>query len=289
MTLLDSLEPAITVDEIGIVGARLDPYWLKATYQPVFQVSAGSLKPVGASAGLRATRDGRALAISNLAVQASEAAGGQFGALKLALEIRNHQHIGCDETRLFCEFEAALALDAGAALERLELAAQLLAGEGIATDRLVCMIAGRKDIEQQALVRLAAAIRLHGFALGIDDFGEGFPAIELVEMLRPDILRIDGAWFGRVATVPRAASLLKPLFAGLHGAGAQILVDGIALPIHLEAALDSGADHVQGPLVGSVKLAGDIFPDADLPVTEYLKRVDNVVSLAERRRANQRR
>ena len=76
-------------------------------------------------------------------------------------------------------------------------------------------------------------------------------------------------------SAPSPASLRPPGFSqrwcrAYRSSGAQVLVDGIATETALRVALDSGAELFSGPLLAPPALAGDVFPDAPLPIEALL-------------------
>src|SRR5690606_35905206 len=115
---------------------------------------------------------------------------------------------------------------------------------------LVCEVTESPALDRATFVRLAAEMRRLGMRLAIDDFGSGDSTLERVELLEPDFVKIDGAWFRRLVQTPGAARLLANLVDGFHRGGASVLVEGIETSAQLRAALDAGADCVQGYLLG---------------------------------------
>ncbi|HEV7415908.1 MAG TPA: EAL domain-containing protein [Tianweitania sediminis] len=285
-----AVSQAILVDEIGLASATFGPFMLKSVFQPIFAAAGDELAPWGAEAKLRPLRDHLPVPSAMIA----ESMGGEdviaFEALCRALHLQNYHMIGVDGLSLFCSVDARHASSANRALDELEFLSALVHEVGLPPHLLVCSLAECEKQEKTVLLRLATAIRLHGFSLGVDDFAAGFPALEQVSFIKPDVVKIDGPWFRRVAGVPRATRLLRPLFSGFQDAGAAVLVDGIETASQLDAALEAGAVLVQGPLLGQPMLAGSLFPAAPIERATLTGPQGNVVRLADRRRRmNQRR
>jgi EAL domain-containing protein (putative c-di-GMP-specific phosphodiesterase class I) len=283
------IDSAIIIDEIGIATGVFGTFRLKSVFQPIFTAGSASLAPWGVEARLRPLRQGVTVAPAVLAETLTSAEVPFFEALCRALHIDNHPNIGVDGMSLFCSIDARHALDPARILEELDFLSSRVVEVGMDPHLLVCSIAETEKLERSVLVRLAAAIRLHGFSLGVDDFAAGFPSLEQVACIEPNIVKFDGPWFRRVSSVPRASKLLGPLFAGFRDSGASVLVDGIETVDQLDAALDTGAVLLQGPLLAPPALAGALFPTEPLDRAALGTPQGNVVRLSDRRRGDQQR
>jgi EAL domain-containing protein (putative c-di-GMP-specific phosphodiesterase class I) len=122
-------------------------------------------------------------------------------------------------------------------------------------------------------------MRRDGIRIAIDDFGTGHSTVERVSLLQPDIVKIDGGWFGEFCRHAAAERFFRPLVSSLHDRGARVLVEGIEQPVHLRVALDGGVDLLQGYLLARPALAGTIFNEEPLVIDALLGRENNVVPL----------
>ena len=113
-------------------------------------------------------------------------------------------------------------------------------------------------------------MRAIGVRLAVDDFGAGHSTAERVRALRSDTVKIDAAWFRSVVSRPEALRLLPALFARLGDLGCRILVEGIETPRQLHAAVEAGADLLQGYLLARPALAGTIVDDAPLLIRDLM-------------------
>jgi EAL domain-containing protein (putative c-di-GMP-specific phosphodiesterase class I) len=285
----DLIEDAIIVDEIGVASGAFGAFRLKSVFQPIFAAAGDELAPWGAEAKLRPLRDNEAVASEVVAQSLSPGELHVFEQLCRTLHLRNYPVVGVDNLSLFLGIDTQAARDTARMVEALELLATETAAIDVPPHLIVCSLANNENADKAVLLRVATAIRLHGFSLGSDDFTAGFPGLEQVTTIRPDVVRIEGAWFRRVMEVPRASRLLRPLFAGFTDAGAAVLVDGIETAAQLDAALEAGAALVQGPLLAKPALAGSIFPIDAVPRSAFTAPASNVVRLADRRPSHQRR
>lgn len=276
-----NLEKAIFVDEIGIESGIYGDCRLKTVYQPVYERCGDRLSAYGVEARIRPFQDG--LAISARSFFGEVPAEDRLAVEHLcrALHLGNHRNIGVDGLHLFLNLnlDPSSGGEAGAPHAGLERMALRVGEIGFDPGLLICEISGTEALGRACLGRLATRLRHLGIRLAIDDFGTGFSTLDRVEMLRPEIVRIDGEWFRRVSSYPRALRLVAPLVAGFQRLGARVLIEGIETPFQLGAALDAGADLLQGYLLGRPKLAGAFFDEAPLIVEQLVRPDPKVVSL----------
>ena len=80
-----------------------------------------------------------------------------------------------------------------------------------------------------------------------------------IGLIRPDIVKVDGAWFRTLCREPAAIRLFATVVAGFRQSGAKVLIEGIEEPAHLANAIAAGADLFQGFLLGRPALVGTRF------------------------------
>jgi EAL domain-containing protein (putative c-di-GMP-specific phosphodiesterase class I) len=255
--------PVFSVDEVGIAYGRFGDLVLKSSFQPLFSVEGDWLQPFGVEALVTGMRE-------TLSIGADEILGLVGGERRVALDrlcrmlhVHNYHAIGLPGMQLF--FNA----DPGFASEDVEDLGWLLAENGIAPDLVTCEITEQAGTDAR-LGALAAELRAIGVRLAVDDFGAGHSTAERVRALRPDTVKIDADWFRSVASRPEALRMLPALFARLGDLGCRILVEGIETPLHLLAAVEAGADLLQGYLLARPALAGTIVDDAPLSIRDLM-------------------
>jgi len=273
---------AINIDEVGIQTGWYGRFQLKSAYQPVFLHRSGVLHPFAVEGLIRPFVEGRPVAASELFEAVPPEDRLTIETLCRALHLRNHHNIGVPGLELFFNFNPHIHDDIDKAIELLAIMARRLVEIDLDIRLLVCEITEAAALDRDTFIRLAAEMRRIGMRLAIDDFGSGHSTLERVDMIEPDIVKIDGSWFRRVVDAPGASRLLANLIAGFQRGGAGVLVEGIETPDQLTVALESGADYVQGYLLGRPKLAGTIFDTAPKLVEQFRRRTNNVVQLFAR-------
>ncbi|MDZ7887650.1 MAG: EAL domain-containing protein [Mycobacterium sp.] len=113
----------------------------------------------------------------------------------------------------------------------------------------------------RALLRKVAGLRADGFGIALDDIGAHPDSLALLDVICPDIVKLD---VDLVQSHPTDAQahILAAVLAHTERTGAVLLAEGIESDRHLEQALALGADLGQGykfgrpgPLAGSVSVA----------------------------------
>ena len=110
-----------------------------------------------------------------------------------------------------------------------------------------------------ALLAKVSALREQGFAIALDDVGAHPDSLSLLDVLRPDVIKLD---LGLVQFQPDhdRARTLSAVWAHHERTGAVILAEGIETDEHLEQALTVGATLGQGYLFGRPGPLGHVPP-----------------------------
>lgn len=258
-----SADFSFNLDEVGIAYGRFHELRLKSCYQPLFRLEGAHLVPFAVEALVVAYTGGQAVPARHLFGRAQRREREALERLCRVLHMRNYRNISVDGLELFFNADPSMEV---ADVEHLEW---LLAENGIEPAMVVCEITEAAAAKDASVAALGEAMRRIGVRVAVDDFGAGHSTPDRVRMLRPDIVKIDGGFFQRTAADAEASSMLSPLFHKLRELGALVLVEGVETPAHLWTAIDAGADHLQGFLLGRPALAGTIFDDAPVAVTSF--------------------
>ncbi|MBO0679165.1 EAL domain-containing protein [Mycolicibacterium sp. S2-37] len=114
-------------------------------------------------------------------------------------------------------------------------------------------------VHPRTVLRKAAALRADGFAIALDDIGVHPDSLALLDVVCPDIMKLD---IDLVQFRPRAdqARTLSAVLAHHERTGAVILAEGIETDEHLEQALGLGASLGQGYRYGRAASLTDQRP-----------------------------
>ena len=107
----------------------------------------------------------------------------------------------------------------------------------------------------QALSETAGAIRADGIAVAVDDVGAHPDSLAVLDILDPDIVKLDMAMIQHGAQRDKANTLVGVL-AHHERTGALIIAEGVETDEDLEQALAMGADLAQGYRFGRARPLG---------------------------------
>ncbi|MCT7374883.1 EAL domain-containing protein [Chelativorans salis] len=272
------IDQAILVDEVGIETGRYGPYFLKTLYQPVFHNSGKDLMPIGLEGLAGPHKDGELVAAREFFREVTAADDTFFiENLCQTLHLHNYPNIGVDGLTLFVKLYSSADFGLKKAIGQVEHVVRFLEEISVDPALLVCEIAETTD--DGLMTELAAELRRHGIRIAVDDFGIGRSTLSRVRLLNPEVVKVDGGWFRRIAEVIMAAKLLRSLVDALQREGREVLIQGIETPSQLRVALGTGTDFLQGYLLGRPRLAGAIFDTKPLNTERLLAPGDGVISL----------
>ncbi len=101
--------------------------------------------------------------------------------------------------------------------------------------------------------RLLLAVQRYrqlGFAIALDDFGQGASNLERVWLLEPDYVKLDKALMQRALMHPDLRDKLGQLVDILHSYDAQVVAEGIESERQWQIARETGCDFAQGYYLG---------------------------------------
>lgn len=87
-----------------------------------------------------------------------------------------------------------------------------------------------------------------GYRVALDDVGSGYASLNLLALLRPDILKVDMELVRDIHRDPGRQSVLQALIAIARDIGSQVLAEGIESREELEYVRAAGVDLLQGYL-----------------------------------------
>jgi EAL domain-containing protein (putative c-di-GMP-specific phosphodiesterase class I) len=257
---------AIVADEVGIEIGIVGAHRLRVCYQPIFARFGACLSAVAVHGFAMPFQHGQA--VPHQAFHDAVAPRERFAvtALAAALSLRNLPHAGTAGSRLALRADLQSAVTAGRVRAAVRLLAAEIARNGLEPRAVSVELTGLAKADRGAAMGAFAALQDRGIAIAILEQGNG-PALGLLpDPLPADLVRIDGGWFRAVARQAQTARLFVALVRAYRSSGAQVLVDGIATETALRVALDSEAELFSGPLLAPPALAGEVFPDAPLPI-----------------------
>ncbi|MCO5162934.1 MAG: EAL domain-containing protein [Mesorhizobium sp.] len=274
-----TLASEITVDEVGVRTGRFGEYHLKSAYQQIWRHRDGLLLPVAAEALARVFRNGAPVPPLDFFAQVASKDRFHVECLCRALHLHNHVNIGVPGVELFFNYDPGVNRNLDQSIRQLGYMAERLEEIGLDIRLLVCEITETDVLDRDAFVRLTAEIRRLGMRVAIDDFGAGHSNLGRVRTVEPEFVKFDGAFFRRVVEEPAALRLLRRLSDGFKADGAMVIFEGLETPTQLVAAIETGADYLQGYLLGKPAPAGSVVDCEARPIAHFAPSSDRIVRL----------
>ena len=273
---------AIFADEIGLQFGVYGEFRLWSAYQPIFASDGGVLRAVAVEGLIEPRRVAQPVAPSIFfdGVPASDRLFVET--MCRMLHLGNYRNIGVEGLTLFFNYNPMVNDHLGRALAEIRLMTRHLHDFELEPGLLVCEVT-EQAADDRILTSLVREMRRDGIRIAIDDFGTGHSTEARINLLAPDIVKIDGAWFAGLCRHAAAERLFRPLVSMLHERGAKVLVEGIEQAQHLRVALEGGVDLLQGFHLARPALAGEIFKEEPLSVDTLLDADNKVVPLHQRR------
>lgn len=271
-----SLDDALIVDEIGIESGCYGLYRLRSLYQPIFKRREKTMKMVAVEGTAAPFVAGEEVPSEVFLAAISDDDQDFIEQMGLAVSLRNHRNNGVGMLDLVVDPKGD---DPGMLIDRVRLIAGELAGAGLDADSVVCALGEHATSDKALLARLAAELRGHGLRIAVGDFGAGHWTDEAIDLLKPEIVRIDGGWFRQVCRDATTVRLFDAVVSRLRERSSKVLVTGIENGAQLGVALRVGADLLQGPHLAAPVLVGMELDDRPLSIAEKVGEAQRIIPL----------
>lgn len=113
-----------------------------------------------------------------------------------------------------------------------------------------------KDHERAG--RLLHALKRHGAAVAIDDFGIGHSSLAQMKRLPADCLKIDKTFVEDCANDPNSAAIIRAIIVMAHNLGLRVIGEGVEDEEQLSLLLMLGCDFAQGWYFGRAVPADEV-------------------------------
>lgn len=251
------LEDAIIVDEIGVESGGYGIYRLRSLYQPIFERRGQSLHAVAVEGTVAPYLAGEQVPPEVFLTAAAEDDLDFIRQIRLALPLRNLRNVDAEGLRLLIDI--AMRGDRAETLQdRVRFIAGELEGAELEPDLVTGAVAEPSGSDAAVLALVAKELRQGGMRSAIGDFGMGRWSDEQIDILSPDMARIDGEWFRQVCRDAVTVRLFESVVSRLHERGVKVLVCGIHDAQQFGIALEAGADLFQGAHFAAVANVGTL-------------------------------
>lgn len=235
------------------------PFTLKSAFQPIFAFEDGRLSVVAFEGLIRPFRDTEDLPPALFFRTIPPADRLHVETLTRTLHLLNASQFLDPSTMLFVNFDPSVFTDRQIAETALREMRLTLHEAGIDPRRIVCEVTEQRSSSQQALATFVGALRDHGFRIAVDDYGAEESDMERVSALKPDIVKFDAQWIGRLMATRPGFALLSLMVKEFEAQGITTLFEGIEEGWQLELAEESGVKMVQGYVLARPEIVPTSF------------------------------
>lgn len=230
----------------GSVSGVWGVHALRSAFQPIFTFQSGRLL-VGAYEGLiRPFRGEDAVPPGIFFGMVDSAERLQVETLTRTLHLLNAAAFLPKEASIFINFDPSVFLNRSISENALRDMRKVLNETGIDPRRIVCEITEKKPASEEALFDFVRVLKSNGFRIAVDDFGSDESDIKRIRDIKPDIVKFDAHWIGRLMESGAGFALLKEMVTKFEEKGIRTVFEGLEESWQLQLAERSGASMVQG-------------------------------------------
>ncbi|MEP9374048.1 EAL domain-containing protein [Mesorhizobium sp. KR1-2] len=244
----------------GTSRASWGAFVLETAFQPIFAFQPGGKPKIVAYEGLvRPSLGGERISpgIFFSAIAVSERL--DVETLTRTLHLHNAAACLAPDATIFVNFDPSLFTERSVAAGALDDMRKVMREVGIDPCRVVCEVTEQKAASPEALQAFVKALRAGGLRIAIDDYGAEDSDIKRVKALRPDIVKFDAQWIGRLMATGAGFALLTAMVEKFAEQGITTVFEGIEEGWQLELAEKSGASMVQGFVLARPEIVQSSF------------------------------
>jgi EAL domain-containing protein (putative c-di-GMP-specific phosphodiesterase class I) len=244
----------------GTSTASWGAFLLETAFQPIFAFQPDGKPRIVAYEGLiRPSLGGERISpgIFFSAIAAAERLAVET--LTRTLHLFNAASCLSQETTIFVNFDPSLFTERSVSDSALQDMREVMHKAGIDPRRVVCEVTEQKAASLATLRGFVDALRANGLRIAIDDYGTEESDIKRVKALRPDIVKFDAQWIGRMMASGAGFAMLTAMVEKFAEQGIMTVFEGIEEGWQLELAEKSGAAMVQGFVLARPEIVSPSF------------------------------
>ncbi|MEM6464126.1 MAG: EAL domain-containing protein [Pseudomonadota bacterium] len=240
----------------GSHSASFGPFLLKTALQPIFGRDHHSkLQLRGFEGLLRLFRNEKAMSTAEFFARVGSGQRLAVDALCRRLHLINASIETADGALLFLNFDPSLYLDHRQIAGQIQALVDDVEKSQFSPPRIVCEMLEKQIVRSSRITFLTDGLREAGFKIAVDDYGAESSDARRVNLLRPDIIKLDAQWVMRLMQTQSGYGVLNDAVERFRKDGAMIVMEGLEEGFHVELAWGAGADLIQGFAVARPQLA----------------------------------
>ncbi|WFF40528.1 GGDEF domain-containing protein [Salinicola endophyticus] len=124
---------------------------------------------------------------------------------------------------------------------------ELLAVHGLSPPQIVIEITEQSSgVDPDLMADAARHYQAMGFAIALDDLGDGYAGLRLWSQLNPDYVKLDRHFVSNLDRDRVKRRLVRSIIDIAHSLGSRVVAEGVEREGELETLLELGADFYQG-------------------------------------------
>jgi EAL domain-containing protein (putative c-di-GMP-specific phosphodiesterase class I) len=235
-------------------------YVLRSAFQPIFAFTNGKLSPVAFEGLLRPSRGNVSVSPGTFFGLIPPIDRMHVETLSRTLHLLNAGRFLNSAAMVFVNFDPSVFFDRDLTESALRDMRLILHEAGVESERVVCEVTEQRSASESTLFNFVEALRSHGFAIAVDDFGAEDSDIHRIERLKPDIVKFDAQWIGWLMNSGPGFALLSEMVETFKQRGIRSIFEGIEHGWQLELAEKCGVSMVQGFAIAHPEVVPNIFP-----------------------------
>lgn len=235
------------LEEDGSSSGSFGPFLLKTALQPIFgRNRSGLVRLRGIEGLLRLFLNGRPFSTGEFFRRIGSDQRQAVDTLCRRLHLANASLESSHDVLLFLNFDPSLYVDNRQIAAQIQQLVSDVADSRFTAARIVCEMTEQHMVGSNRITYLTEGLRDAGFRIAIDDYGSAASDANRVDMVRPDIVKLDATWALRLMESQSGFAVLKETVERFHRSGASIVMEGLEKEFQVELAWGAGADLVQG-------------------------------------------
>lgn len=244
----------------GLQVGRHGAMTLFSAYQPIYRYAANtSLELVGLEGLVRPYVNEISITPSLLFQHTDPEDDLFIECMCQALHIRNYALASSGECDLYVNINTGIYTSVEMAEREFHFMLSQLRKNGLSPRRLVLEVLETAPGHDAMLLWLREFAREFEIRFAMDDFGRGQSNLRRYLQLKPDVVKIDAQLFNESLRCATRSKQVLDIIAHVHGDGGQIVIEGIETAAKLAAALELGADLLQGYYLNTPDMQIDEF------------------------------
>lgn len=243
----DSDSVRLRQDEDGSTSGSFGPFMLKTALQPIFGRNRdGQVRLRGIEGLLRLFLNDQPFSTQEFFQRIGSTQRQAVDALCRRLHLMNASLEPSSDVLLFLNVDPSLYENNRQIAAQIQQLTSNVSESQFSQSRIVCELTEQHTVGSNRITYLAEALRDAGFKIAIDDYGAEASDARRVELVQPDIIKLDAAWVTRLMESESGFAILRDTVERFHRSGASIVLEGMEKDYQVELAWGSGADLVQG-------------------------------------------